>query len=68
MYIEPEDHEELHEVNACEDNDSNWKCIKTVLDSGAAESVAPASMAPGVEIEESDGNRRGQCYTSAWQN
>ena len=39
--------------------------IKTVMDSGAAESVAPPSMAPGVTIEESPGSIRGQHYVSA---
>ena len=35
------------------------------MDSGAAESVAPPSVAPRVKIEESDGSRRGQTYLSA---
>ena len=40
-------------------------CIKSVVDSGAVDSVAPASMAPGVAIQESPGSRRGQNYLSA---
>ena len=35
------------------------------MDSGAAQSVAPPSMAPGVPIEESPGSQRGQQYVSA---
>ena len=39
--------------------------IEAVMDSGAAESVAPADMAPWVPISESAGSRRGQTYMSA---
>ena len=39
--------------------------IKSVMDSGAAESVAPPSMASGVRIEDSPGSRLGQHYISA---
>ena len=35
------------------------------MESGAAQSVAPPSMAPGVPIEESPGSQRGQQYISA---
>ena len=35
------------------------------MDSGAAESVAPPSMAPKVSIDESPGSKRGQHYVSA---
>ena len=35
------------------------------MDSGAADSVAPPTLAPQVEITESPGSRRGQCYVSA---
>ena len=35
------------------------------MDSGAAQSVAPPSMAPGVIIAESPGSQRGQHYVSA---
>ena len=35
------------------------------MDSGAADSVAPPTLAPKVEITESPGSRRGQCYVSA---
>ena len=44
---------------------SMWVRIRTVMDSGAADSVAPPSLAPQVEIAESRGSRRGQCYVSA---
>ena len=39
--------------------------IRSVMDSGAADSVAPPSMAPQVAINESPGSKRGQCYVSA---
>ena len=35
------------------------------MDSGACQTVAPSSMAPGVPIEDSVGSRNGQHYTSA---
>ena len=35
------------------------------MDSGAAESVGPPSMAPGVPIHESPGSRKGQAYIAA---
>ena len=35
------------------------------MDSGAADSVAPPTLAPQVNISESEGSRRGQCYVSA---
>ena len=34
-----------------DESDSGWIRIKTVMDSGASESVAPPKMAPGVAIE-----------------
>ena len=42
-----------------------WMKIEAVMDSDAAESVAPADMAPWVPISESAGLRRGQTYMSA---
>ena len=36
-----------------------------MVDSGAAESVAPPSMAPWVQTKESVGSKRGQVYLSA---
>ena len=38
------------------------------MDSGAASSVAPPTLAPHVEITESPGSRRGQCFVSASSN
>ena len=35
------------------------------MDSGAADSVAPPTMAPKVAVQESPGSKRGQCYVSA---
>ena len=45
----------------------NDRCvtIEAVMDSGAAESVAPAVMAPWVPVLESSGWKRGQTYMSA---
>ena len=42
-----------------------WQRIEAVMDSGAADSVAPASMAPWIPVEESPGSRKGQHYLSA---
>ena len=39
--------------------------IRTVMDSGATDSVAPPTLAPHVSIAESPGSIRGQCYVSA---
>ena len=51
---------------ACKDEtDPEWTRIRTVMDSGAAESVGPPSMAPEVPIRESPGSRRGQAYIAA---
>ena len=35
------------------------------MDSGIGESVSPPSMAPGVNMEESPGSKRGQHYTTS---
>ena len=48
----------------CHLNDQ-WMKIDAVLDSGAAESVALADIAPWVPISESMGSKRGQTYMSA---
>jgi hypothetical protein len=42
-----------------------WAKLEAVVDSGAAESVAPSSMAPWLPTVPSEGSRRGQCYLSA---
>lgn len=52
-------------VNSLPQTMSGMVRVKSIMDSGAAESVAPPSMAPGVCIEESPGSRRGQHYISA---
>ena len=36
-----------------------------MMGSGAADSVAPPTLAPQVTIDESPGSKRGQCYVSA---
>ena len=48
-----------------DETDPQWTRLRTVMDSGAAESVGPPSMAPGVPIHESPGSRRGQAYIAA---
>ena len=42
-----------------------WVKLEAVVDSGAAESVAPVGMAPWVPKRESEGSKRGQTYLSA---
>ena len=42
-----------------------WIRVETVLDSGAAESVALPTVAPWVEVQESIGSKNGQTYQSA---
>jgi len=49
-----------------DDTDPEWIRLRTVMDSGAAESVGPPSMAPGIfPIQESPGSKRGQAYIAA---
>ena len=48
-----------------DESDPEWTRLRTVMDSGAAESVGPPSMAPGVPIHESPGSRMGQAYIAA---
>ena len=55
----------LHSVSWKDESHPMWVRIRTVMDSGAADSVAPPSMAPKVAIYESPGSARGQCYVSA---
>ena len=45
--------------------EEKWVQIDIVVDSGAAESVAPESMAPWVPVVPSAGSKRGQTYMSA---
>ena len=47
------------------ESNPGWVRVKSVMDSGASQSVAPPGMAPGVTIEESPGSKRGQHYISA---
>ena len=42
-----------------------WIKVESVVDSGSAAPVAPPTMAPHVQIEESEGSKRGQKWTSA---
>ena len=55
----------LHAVSWKDESHPTWVRIRTVMDSGAADSVAPPSMAPKVAVQESPGSKRGQCYVSA---
>ena len=55
----------LHAVSTWKGQEGGWTCIRTVMDSGAVDSVAPSTMAPGVSIVPSPGSRRGQNYLSA---
>ena len=42
-----------------------WSRVDCVLDSGAADSVCPRSMAPHFPVEDTDASRNGVYYTSA---
>ena len=42
-----------------------WVRVKTIVDSGAAMSIAPPSMARGVRIEESEMSSKGQSFIGA---
>lgn len=46
-------------------DDGGWTKIEAVMDSGAADSVAPPEIAQWVPVTESAGSRRGQTYLSA---
>ena len=45
--------------------DKGWTKVKVIMDSGAAESVCPRTMAPQFPIQDSLGSRAGVYYTSA---
>ena len=45
--------------------DRGWSRVKVIMDSGAAESVCPRSMAPQFAIQDSLASRSGVYYTSA---
>ena len=53
-------HEPIHSLS-----EPKWVDIEVVMDSGAAESVAPSAVAPWVRIKESIGSREGREYLSA---
>ena len=46
-------------------HEPEWVQIDVVMDSGAAESVAPSNIAPWIDIQESAGSRAGRKYLSA---
>ena len=45
--------------------DRGWTKVKVIMDSGAAESVCPRSMAPQFAIRDSAASKAGVYYTSA---
>ncbi len=55
----------LNAISWRDESHPQWVRVRSVMDSGAAQSVAPPSMAPGVLIETSPGSQRGQHYVSA---
>ena len=46
----------LNALSWRDESHPQWVRMRSVMDSGAAQSVAPPSMAPGVPIEESPGS------------
>ena len=55
----------LNAISWRDESHPQWVRVRSVMDSGAAQSVAPPSMAPGIIIEASPGSERGQHYVSA---
>jgi len=55
----------LNAISWRDESHPQWVRVRSVMDSGAAQSVAPPSMAPGVMIEASPVSQRGQHYVSA---
>ncbi len=49
----------VHAISWRDESHPQWVKIRTVMNSGAAQDVAPPSMAPGVVVEESSGFKRG---------
>jgi hypothetical protein len=45
--------------------ENGWSSISAIMDSGAAESVAPLDFVKHIPIKESEGSRRGQVYHAA---
>ena len=57
--------EESPAVNFAGPPEEQWETISMVIDSGAAESVAPVGTAAWMQAMPSDGSKRGQTYLSA---
>ena len=55
-------HERIHVMSPWMRKAGESTCIRSVIDSGAVDSVAPATIAPNVEVKEPAGSRRGQNY------
>ena len=54
------------ELHPCNDEEkTGWRRVKSVMDSGASESVQHPDEVPEVEVRPSPGSRIGQRYTSA---
>ena len=51
--------------SAWQKEESGWTRVKVIMDSGAAESVCPRSMAPQFRVQDSLASRSGVFYTSA---
>jgi len=47
------------------DPQTQWRRIRSVMDSGCSESCAPPELAPEIQVRESEGSRRGQTYSGA---
>ena len=58
LFLEPV---QLNQIS----QEPRWVKLDVVVDSGAAESVAPTSMAPWVPVSPSEGSKNGIAYTSA---
>ena len=54
---------ELQSVSS--EGNEKWELLETVVDSGAAESVAPPSVASSCPVQESEGSRRKVQYHTA---
>ena len=47
------------------DPETKWRRVRSVMDSGASDNCSPPELAHEVEIEESEGSKRGQKYAAA---
>ena len=54
-----------NDSDLCSFGEMEWFCIDTVMDSGAADPVAPIEMLDWIPLKESEGSRRGQTWQAA---